>query len=512
MKILKSLLTVTLLFIGGQNFAQITITSADMPSVNDNILISVNTSLNGFLPAATGPNHVWDYSFLIPDSQRVISHVSASTTPYTLYNFLATYGVYNYQPDQFPFSLLGMPPTNVYDFYKKTGTFLAIVGQGITVGGNAIPALYNAADRVYSFPITYLGKDSSNSSFSFPLPNIGYYAKKQKRLNEVDGWGTLTTPYGTFNTLRIKTTLTILDSIYLDTIHFGFTIPRQIIYQYKWFTNGKKIPLLEIDATAGLAGGLTIDRVNWRDSIVSPMQVNFTEQSSCPIVNEGSLTANITGGRYPLKFKWNTGDTTKTISNLAPGIYTVTIIDRYQDTLIAIDSVKTLNDSTCTMLINFTTTRICPAAKNGSVSATVSFGRPPLKYAWSTGDTTSAISNLAPGGYTLTVTDKYNRQVVSSVAVEGNFQDITCLNIPNAFTPDNDGTNDVWNIRSLKDFDQCKVEIFNQWGSLVFKSTGYNTPWDGKYNNEPVPAGTYYYVISLNNTPDKYTGTVTIIR
>jgi gliding motility-associated-like protein len=72
--------------------------------------------------------------------------------------------------------------------------------------------------------------------------------------------------------------------------------------------------------------------------------------------------------------------------------------------------------------------------------------------------------------------------------------------------------NDTWNIRSLNEYGDCSVEIFNQWGSLVYKSKGYEHPWDGKYNGEAVAAGAYYYVIFLNNNDKKFTGTVTIIK
>lgn len=514
MKILKSLFVAAVVFNCSLLPAQITITQNDLPNVNDTIRISVNTSLNGFQPALTGAGYLWDYSFLIPDSQRVISHVSPASTAYAFpYSLLATYGVYNNTPDQFPFSLVGVAPTNVYDFYKKNSSSLSIVGQGMNIGGTAVPALMNnTPDRIYKFPMHYQDLDSTNSGFAFPLPNIGYYQKRQKRVNEVDGWGTLVTPYGTFNTLRVKSTLTITDSIYLDTVQFGFTIPRQLQYEYKWLAAGKKVPILEIDVTQNIAGGLTIDRVNWRDSVIKSMSVSFTGQSSCPVVQEGSLTAHMSGGRYPLKYLWNTGDTTATITHLNPGLYTVTVTDRYGNVVQASDSVKTRNDSTCAMSISFVSTSTCPMAKNGTLAATVTNGRNPVTYSWNTGETSYAISGLAPGEYILTVTDTFGRQVTDTAMVEGNFQDVNCLYIPNAFTPDGDGVNDVWNIRSLKDFDKCKVEVFNQWGSLVFRSTGYVTPWDGKYNNEPVPAGAYYYVISLNNTSDKYTGTITVVK
>lgn len=200
--------------------AQITIKHTDMPTVNDSVLIIVNTTLSGFSQSATGPNYLWDYSALIPDSQRYVKFQSPASTPYALpFSFLSTFGIRNYTPDQLPWSLLGSPPTNVYDFYKESNSAYTIVGEPLTTGTTAVPLPYSASDRVYKFPMNYMQKDSSNMVMSLPnIPGLGTYVKKQKRLNEVDGWGTLITPYGTFNTLRVKSTLTITDSIYIDVV------------------------------------------------------------------------------------------------------------------------------------------------------------------------------------------------------------------------------------------------------------------------------------------------------
>jgi gliding motility-associated-like protein len=507
----KIFLSLLLLLTAGLTQAQITIGQSDMPNTNDTIRISVRNSLSNFSSGATGANYFWDYSNLIPDSQRVVKFVSPLSTPYIFF-LSSSYGEKNFTPDAFPFSLLGTPPTDVYNFYKETSTYFAMTGQGLTVSGAALPAIYFSNDILYRFPLNYLNVDSSNSGFAFPLPNIGFYAKKQFRKNTVDGWGTLKTPFGTFQTLRVKSELEIVDSIHIDTLGFGFNIPRQKIYEFKWLANGKDIPVLQIDATEGLGGGLTIDRVNWQDSIIPPLNLSLISQSSCPIVNEGSITSIISGGRHPLKYLWSNGDTTANITNLAPGDYTLTVTDLYGQTITLSDSVKTRNDSTCLMWLEFVSTKTCPSKNEGSIIATQFGGRTPVTYLWNTGDTSAAISNLLPGQYTLTVTDKYGRQVSAVAIVEGNIADVNCLNIPNAFTPDGDGTNDVWNIRSLNEFQDCKVEIFNSWGSLMFSSKGYDTPWDGKYNGTWAPAGTYYYVIQLGNNQDKFTGTVTIVK
>ncbi|HLP13548.1 MAG TPA: gliding motility-associated C-terminal domain-containing protein, partial [Flavobacteriales bacterium] len=92
----------------------------------------------------------------------------------------------------------------------------------------------------------------------------------------------------------------------------------------------------------------------------------------------------------------------------------------------------------------------------------------------------------------------------------------SCVDVapPSGFTPDGDGTNDTWDIPGLANYPECKVEIFTRWGAKIFVSdTGYTIPWDGNYNNNPMPLGSYYFVIYFNDgATDPMKGNVTIIR
>ncbi len=96
-----------------------------------------------------------------------------------------------------------------------------------------------------SFPLTIGVSDSSESSRSQIIPEFGYYEIHRKRVNIVDGWGTLTTPNGTFQTIRIKSTVYSHDSIYIDSNNEGYSIDR-VETEYKWLGNGFGTPLLRI--------------------------------------------------------------------------------------------------------------------------------------------------------------------------------------------------------------------------------------------------------------------------
>lgn len=85
---------------------------------------------------------------------------------------------------------------------------------------------------------------------------------------------------------------------------------------------------------------------------------------------------------------------------------------------------------------------------------------------------------------------------------------------PTVITPNLDGKNDLFVIDYLElVYPECKVVIFNRWGSIVYESVGYADPWDGTYHGEPLPMGTYFYKIELNDEASTvYNGPISIIQ
>ncbi|WP_439880712.1 gliding motility-associated C-terminal domain-containing protein [Pontibacter sp. MBLB2868] len=110
--------------------------------------------------------------------------------------------------------------------------------------------------------------------------------------------------------------------------------------------------------------------------------------------------------------------------------------------------------------------------------------------------------------YTVTVTTAEGCVATDEVVVTV----IPALSIPNAFTPNRDGVNEIWELGNVENYPDVRVEIFNRWGNLIFTSNGYGTPWDGTYNGENLPVATYYYMIYLNSSEKPISGHVTIIR
>jgi gliding motility-associated-like protein len=89
--------------------------------------------------------------------------------------------------------------------------------------------------------------------------------------------------------------------------------------------------------------------------------------------------------------------------------------------------------------------------------------------------------------------------------------------VPTAFTPDNDLTNDTWILDNIDQiYPKNIVSIYNRWGNLLFQSNSgsyESNPWNGKYNDEDLPVGSYYYIIEFNdNFTESKTGIVSILK
>lgn len=83
--------------------------------------------------------------------------------------------------------------------------------------------------------------------------------------------------------------------------------------------------------------------------------------------------------------------------------------------------------------------------------------------------------------------------------------------VPSAFSPNNDGLNDVWRIPALGIFPSHEVLVFNRHGQLIF-STNNNLPWDGTFRGKPQPPGVYVYVVRVKNENISLKGWLMLVR
>jgi len=234
------------------SFAQITITSSDMPVSGDTLrYCNASPTSGGYDFTLTGPNHTWNFINLNCTSQDVAQYRNASSTPYAFYP--AFFGKYGTKiADSIGFGTFKFK--NVYDFYGKTSTVFKAEGYGFSYSGVPLAATYSDDDEIYQFPLQYNDRDSSTFRLTMAIPGLGTYMRKGYRINLVDGWGSVTTPNGTFTCLRIKSTISEIDSFYVTTpaaLNLGFPVNTT---EYKWLANGQRFPILEVRGNTSMFG------------------------------------------------------------------------------------------------------------------------------------------------------------------------------------------------------------------------------------------------------------------
>ncbi|MCE3279058.1 MAG: gliding motility-associated C-terminal protein [Bacteroidetes bacterium] len=84
--------------------------------------------------------------------------------------------------------------------------------------------------------------------------------------------------------------------------------------------------------------------------------------------------------------------------------------------------------------------------------------------------------------------------------------------IYNTFTPNGDSNNDTWYIGNIQKYPDNKLEVYNRYGKLVYRTSHYSNNWDGRVSGEELPSGTYFYDLDLGKDEGKHHGTITIVR
>jgi gliding motility-associated-like protein len=244
----------------------------------------------------------------------------------------------------------------------------------------------------------------------------------------------------------------------------------------------------------------------------NPLHISIANNdASCYGKNDGSIIIAVSGGTPEYSYHWEFNGNSfngSRASNLSIGTYNLTISDSQGcglDTTVVIGQPSAMDYSF------FSINPSCAGNNDGYIEISVTGGSPPYNYSWS--DQTSSIEYIAgiiEGNYLFTITDNNNCTIVTESI---NIQDdaVDCITIPNAFTPNSDGVNDTWLIDNIELFPWALIQVFNRWGQLVFEGKGGGEPWDGTWNNNIVPTGSYVYTVDLFNGT-KYCGIVTVVQ
>lgn len=334
---MRSYLSAVLMSLSASLLAQspITITSSSMPSSGDTIRYS-SVNAAGIQYAPTGTNYFWDYSALTYNRQDRYDYKAAAQTPYNFYFIGPTkYGLKvtdSVGVGAFQF-------TDVYDYFNKTTTVYKTEGTGFRYNGIPLAAYFSDDDELYQFPLDFMDRDSSTYAFSVSLGPTLSYSKKGYRINEVDGWGSIKTPYDSVACLRLITTQYGIDSI--NANGFGFSFPN-VQRSYQWLSLTEKIPVLSITGQYQGAN-FTPTQVRYRDLYHTTVGIKDAQESIAISMFPNPASKQITFlmeentevnikiidvlGKECLCFKGLRGFGTYSIEQLQEGIYTVIISD-----------------------------------------------------------------------------------------------------------------------------------------------------------------------------------------
>lgn len=211
-------------------------------------------------------------------------------------------------------------------------------------------------------------------------------------------------------------------------------------------------------------------------------------------------------GAEPYTYLWDNGDITAH-GNICPGSHRVWVTDvngcELSENIIVEEFILNLDPPEAIIECEITNLNI-------ELRVDVSGGVGNYSYLWNSGQTENPIDiNLNPGIYSVKITDENMCSIDTSFRIAA----FTADCVPNVFSPNGDDVNDVWLLEDAFLYSDTEVRVYNRYGKLLFKSIGYDSPWDGKNTSgNDVNDGAYFYVIDLGDEYDKIKGTISIIR
>ena len=257
--------------------------------------------------------------------------------------------------------------------------------------------------------------------------------------------------------------------------------------------------------------------------IVQPDPLLLAESHTsppCPEICLGAIGLSIEGGTVPYRYQWNTGANIPSIAELCTGEYTVTVTDR--------------NGCTATLSVVLTDSTTFPT----DIAAwcdedTLYAGEPthlhatelgaPFQYQWTpsadvenpTAPSTEA-RPVVTTDYVVIVTDEFGCTRTDTVPVY--VRDVICeepyVFVPNAFSPNGDGKNDILYVRG-EVIREVTFKVYDRWGEKVFETSDLTKGWDGTFRGQPCEPGVYDYHLQVTCLGMKRyfkKGNVTLLR
>lgn len=299
----------------------------------------------------------------------------------------------------------------------------------------------------------------------------------------------------------------------------GSTIVNGFITLYNWdFGDGNSQIVTNPVVTYADSGSYNVTLVAMSnfgclDTMILPSRVNALPDAT---ITPAGVTVFCEGDSVLLAvpfitnntYLWNTGDTVNFVLADTTGSFNVMVTDTITGCVNTDDVDVTVFQSP-----------IADAGPDTTISIGMSYvmtGSGGLIYSWTPGATLNDSLIAQPTAtpvitttYYLTVSDINGCTDVDTMIIT--LDENIVFDIPNLITPNGDGFNDKWIIGNILSFPDNTITIVNRNGQVVFTMTGYDNSWDGSYNGDTLPDGTYYYVLEIDGSDEPAKGAINIL-
>ena len=375
--------------------AQITVTDADFAAPGTEIYIFEDTLVNGLtVPSGSATAQTWDYSSLAYDFFDTLLFEDPANTP---------------NGSSFPGATHAIDEGGIYTYLQLTPSSLALDGLDGDVLGQGVSASFNLNPNLelLALPATYGDNFVSSATVDSTVAGsaVGQqfdsirFTRRFVRTTEIDAFGTLTTPAGSFNTIRVYTKEVSFDTLEVQIFGQWQTIEEleDSVFTYQFLTNNQDFYVLEVETDAP-NGNIISASYKSGDDLIGATQ---TSAAICHGEANGGASAFGFGGSGAYTYAFSSGTANgNAVTGLAAGTYSVTISDGQTS---AIDTFTVTEPDPLTLNANMDPED--PGMTNGNITLTASGGTPGYNFQWSNGGSTSILNNIPAGTYEVTVTD-----------------------------------------------------------------------------------------------------------
>ncbi len=377
---------------------------------------------------------------------------------------------------------------------SSTGSFSICANQQLTI---SVPSIYNSYEW-YNNNNLIIGLDSS----SITINSAGNYFATTVSIN------------GCIDTSAVVEVIvhqlpvpiiTPSDSIICE----GQTVTFQTssYNSYQWYYNNLPIGSANVNNyVANQSGNYSVNVLDNNGCGGSAIQATLVIDSLTVSIAANALNycfgdtaLLIASGNNFINLMWSNNVVGNSFQTVLPGIYTVTATSQQGCTAIDTFNLDFANRITINILAS-DTVLTCDQSIELNVSGADSYFWEPATGLSDQNSSKPIIEGITNSILFIVTGKKGNCSAVDSVNIE--FEACSDIYIPNAFSPNGDGVNDIFRVlgSNIKEFN---FKIYNRWGALLFESGQIDIGWDGKYNDKDVTAGVYVWLLDAKDADGK---------